>query len=254
MKLFLYLFLIFAVTDLFPQEDSTAVDNTGENNSKLDSTIVEFNLFTVQLKDKILSVVSNEGELKFTQQFQNPVFTVADLDSDTVDEYILIDYKILDNKKDFTIYVYNTIDTFYCVDSIRSGFYEPYVFYSEEVKGNVIIAGIPGFDELNIGKTDTSMPLNVWRYSENGLELINDQIYDLFQSENESVVDFLSAYFDSNVKNCNSSEQVNNVIAAGYINYKNSGELSVANQFLLKYYLCADIKDFKTKIENLSVR
>jgi hypothetical protein len=68
-KLFLYLFLIFSVTDLFPQEDSTAVDNTGENNPKVDSTIVEFDLFTVQLKDKILSVVSNEGELKFTQRF-----------------------------------------------------------------------------------------------------------------------------------------------------------------------------------------
>jgi hypothetical protein len=237
--------------DLFPQEDSTAVDNTGENNSKLDSTIVEFDLFTVQLKDKILSVVSNEGDLKFTQQFQNPVFTVADLDSDAVDEFILIDYKILDNKKDFTIYVYNTIDTFYCVDSIRSGFYEPYVFYSDEVKGNVIIAGIPGFNELNLGKVDISLPLNIWQYGENGIALINDKIYDLFLSENESVVDYLDVYFDSNISNCNSTELVNNIIATGYINYKNAGELSDAAQFLLKYYLCPDIDNFKKKIEKL---
>ena len=66
-----------------------------------------------------------------------------------------------------------------------------------------------------------------------------------------SVVDYLDDYFDSNVKNCNSSEQVNNIIASGYINYKNAGELSVANQFLLKYYLCTDIEDFKKKIEKL---
>ena len=55
MKLFLYLFLIFSVTDLFPQEDSTNVENTAVNNSRIDSTIVEFDLFTVQLKDKTLS-------------------------------------------------------------------------------------------------------------------------------------------------------------------------------------------------------
>jgi len=241
MKFFLFLFLIFSVTDLFPQADSSYVD----------STTVEFDLFTVSLKDNLLQVVSNEGRLMFNRKFENPVFTTADLDSDNVDEYILIDYKILDQKKDYTIFVFNTIDTFYCVDSIRSGFYEPYVYYSEEAKGNVIIAGIPGFNELNIGKVDISMPLNIWKYGENGIVLINDDIYDLFQSENESAMDYLDAFFDSNIKNCNSSEQVNNFIAAGYINYKNSGEISSANQFLLKYYLCPDILNFKLKIEKL---
>jgi len=241
MKLFLYLFLIFAVTDLFPQEDST----------KVDSTSVDFDNFTVKLNDNLLQVYSNEGSLMFSQKFENPVFTTADLDSDAVDEYILIDYKILDQKKDYTVFVYNTIDTFYCVDSIRSGFYEPYVFYSDEVKGNVIIAGIPGFNEFNLGKTDISMPLNIWQYNENGIALINDQIYNLFLSENESVVDYLDAYFDSNVKNCNSSEQVNNIVAAGYANYKNAGDVSIASQFLLKYYLCTDIDNFKKKIEKL---
>jgi hypothetical protein len=241
MKYFLCLFLIFAVTDLFPQQDST----------KVDSTTVDFDLFTVKLKDNLLQVISNEGSLMFTQKFENPAFTTADLDSDSVDEYILIDYKILDQKKDYTIYVYNTIDTFYCIDSIRSGFYEPYVFYSDEVKGNVIIAGMPGFDELNLGKADISLPLNIWQYGENGIVLINDQIYDLFLSENDSVVDYLDVYFDSNIKNCNSSEQVNNIIATGYINYKNAGELSDAAQFLLKYYLCTDVDNFKKKIEKL---
>src|SRR5674476_196547 len=175
MNLFLYLFLIYSVTDLFPQEDSTNVDSTN----------VKFDLFTIKLNDNLLKVYSNEGSLLFNRKFENPVFTTADLDSDAVEEYILIDFKILDQKKDYTIFVFNTIDTFYCVDSIRSGFYEPYVYYSEEVKRNVVIAGIPGFNELNIGKVDSSLPLNVWRYGENGIVLINDEIYDLFQSENE---------------------------------------------------------------------
>ena len=241
MKFFLYLFLIYSVTDLFPQEDSTNVDSTN----------VKFDLFTIKLNDNLLKVYSNEGSLLFNRKFENPVFTTADLDSDAVEEYILIDFKILDQKKDYTIFVFNTIDTFYCVDSIRSGFYEPYVYYSEEVKRNVVIAGIPGFNELNIGKVDSSLPLNVWRYGENGIVLINDEIYDLFQSENDSIMEYLDDYFNSNVKNCNSSEQVNNFIAAGYINYKNAGEISSANQFLLKYYLCPDILNFKQKIEKL---
>jgi hypothetical protein len=241
MKFFLFLFLIFSVTDLFPQEDST----------KVDSTIVEYDPFTVKLNNNLLQVYSNNGSLLFNRKFENPIFTTADLDSDKVEEYILIDFKILHKKKDYTIFVFNTIDTFYCVDSIRSGFYEPYVYYSEEVKGNVLIAGIPGFNELNIGKMDVSLPLNVWRYGDNGIVLINNQIYDLFQSENESLMDYLDEYFDSNVKNCNSSEQINNFIASGYINYKNSGEITSANQFLLKYYLCPDILNFKQKIEKL---
>ena len=241
MKFFLFLFLIFYITDLFPQEDSTIVD----------SAIVEYDPFTVKLNNNLLQVYSNKGSLLFNRKFENSVFTTADLDSDAMEEYILIDFKILDKKKDYTIFVFNTIDTFYCVDSIRSGFYEPYVYYSEEVKGNVLIAGIPGFNELNIGKMDISLPLNVWRYGENGIVLINNQIYDLFQSENESIMDYLDEYFDSNVKNCNSSEQVNNFIASGFINYKNSGEISSANQFLLKYYLCPDILNFKKKIEKL---
>ena len=241
MKFFLFLFLIFYITDLFPQEDSTIVD----------SAIVEYDPFTVKLNNNLLQVYSNKGSLLFNRKFENSVFTTADLDSDAMEEYILIDFKILDKKKDYTIFVFNTIDTFYCVDSIRSGFYEPYVYYSEEVKGNVLIAGIPGFNELNIGKMDISLTLNVWRYGENGIVLINNQIYDLFQSENESIMDYLDEYFDSNVKNCNSSEQVNNFIASGFINYKNSGEISSANQFLLKYYLCPDILNFKKKIEKL---
>jgi hypothetical protein len=105
---------------------------------------------------------------------------------------------------------------------------------------------------LNIGKSDNvTLPLNFSRYGDNGITLINNEIYDLFISENEAVVDYLDEYFNSNIKNCNSSQQVNNLIAAGYINYKNAGDISVANQFLLKYYLCSDIIDFKTKIEKL---
>ena len=236
MKLFICLFLVFTLSELFPQSDSTEVD---------------FDLFSVTLNENLLQVFSTQGTEIFEQQFQHPVFTTADLDSDNTDEYIIIDYKTIDQKKDYTIYIYNTIDTFYCVDSVRSGFYEPYVFYSDEVKFNVIIAGNPAFNDINTGKTDISLPFNVWKYEDNGIVNVNDQIYDLFQSENDSIIDYLEDYYDANPKDCHSSQQVNNVIASGYCNYKNAGEFSVANQFLLKYYLCTDIDSFKKNIDKL---
>jgi hypothetical protein len=236
MKLFLYLFLIFSAVELFPQTDSAEVD---------------YDYFSVTLRDKSLVVWTDDGEKLFSQEFENPVFTTAALDSDNVDEYVVIDYTILDQKKDYTIYVYNTLDTFYCIDSIRSGFYEPSVYFSEEVKQNVIITGNPAFNEFNIGKEDISLPINVWSYYENGIVKINDQIYDLFQSENDNLTNYLDEFFNSNNKDCNTSLQVNNAIASGYVNYFSAGEIAVANQFLLKYYLCGDIDSFKKKLEKL---
>ena len=229
------IFLLLAV-ETFPQSDSTQA---------------EFELFTVGLNGKLLSVVSNEGDTLYTREFESPQFTTADLDSDGVEEYILTDYKIVDDKYDFTMFVYNTLDTFYCVDSIHSGFLEPYIVYSEEAGCNIIVAGNAQFDELNIGKDDTALPINVWKYDEAAVININSDIYDLYESETDAIIDYLEDYFDSNVETCNSSQQAANIIAAGYTNLINAGENSVASQFLKKYYLCPDIEVFKQKIENL---
>jgi hypothetical protein len=137
------------------------------------------------------------------------------------------------------------------VDSIRSGFFEPYIISSKEAESNVIVTGIPRFNELNTGKDDIAIPINVWQYEDASISNINKKIYEIFDSETEPIIDYLEDYFDSNVKNCNSSQQVDNIIAAGYINLLNEQENSVASQFLKKYYLCQDIDSFKQKIENL---
>jgi hypothetical protein len=137
------------------------------------------------------------------------------------------------------------------VDSISSGFSEPYIVYSEEAGSNIIVAGNPRFNELNIGKDDTALPINVWKYEEAAVTNINSEIYELYESETVAIIDYLEDYFESNVLNCNSSKLAANVIAAGYINLINAGENSVASQFLKKYYLCPDIEVYKQKIENL---
>ena len=224
---------------------------TAEVSPQSDSTEAEFEQFTANLNDKLLVVVSNEGDTLFTREFENPQFTTADLDSDGVEEYIITDYKIVDDKNDFTIYVFNTLDTFYCVDSIRSGFLEPYIVYSDEAESKIIVTGNAQFNELNIGKDDIALPINIWKFEEAAVSNVNSDIYDLFESETDAAIDYLEDYFDSNIENCNSSQQVNNIIAAGYINLINAGENSVASQFLKKYYLCPDIDVFKQKIESL---
>ncbi len=236
MKFILIVILLGFTAEYFPQSDSTDA---------------EFELFTVSLNGKILSVISSEGDSLYSKEFENPQFTTADLDSDGVEEYILTDYKTKDDKNDYTIFVYNTLDTFYCVDSIRSGFLEPYIVYSNEAESNIIVTGYPLFNEMNEGKEETAFPINVWEYEEAAVVNVNKDIYDLFESETESIIDYLEDYFASNIVSCNSSQQVDNVIAAGYINLVNAGENSVASQFLKKYYLCPDTDGYKQKIENL---
>jgi hypothetical protein len=236
MKFYLFVIVLFITAEIFPQSDSTDA---------------EFESFTARLNNKLLLVVSNEGDTLYSKVFKNPEFTTSDLDSDGVEEYIIVDYKEIDDKNDFTLFVYNTLDTFYCVDSIHSGYIEPYIVYSTDAESNVIVAGIPQFNELNNGKEESSLPINVWKYEEAALTIVNNEIYELFETETGSIIDYLEDYFDSNIENCQSSQQVNNIIASGYINLVNAGENSVASQFLKKYYLCPDIESYKLKIENL---
>ena len=244
--IFLVVFLLLTA-QLFPQSDSTRIDS-----AQSDSTQADFELFTVTLKDSLLTVISNEGDLVYSRSFQHPDFTTADLDSDGVEEYIVTDYKTIDGNNDYTLFVYNTLDTFYCVDSIRSGFIEPYFVYSQEVESNIIVAGMAQFNELNLNKDDISLPVSVWKYDDASLTNINNEIYDLFESESDAVIDYLEDYFDSNVESCNSSKEAENIIAAGYVNLLSAGEISVASQFLKKYYLCPDIESFRLRIENLA--
>jgi len=237
MKYFLIVFLLFFTAEIFPQSDSNEA---------------EFERFNVSLNDKLLRVVSNEGDTLYSREFNNPQFTTSDLDSDGVDEYIVTDYTNVNNKNNYTIFIYNTLDTFYCVDSIRSGYLEPYVVYSDEDECKVIVTGMCQFDDLNNGKEEIALPINVWKYEEAALSNINSEIYDLFESESDAIIDYLEDYFDSNIESCNSSQMADNIIAAGYINLISAGENSVASQFLRKYYLCPDIDSFKQKIESLA--
>jgi hypothetical protein len=236
MKYYFVVIILLVTAELFPQADSTET---------------EFELFTVSLNDKLLRVSSNEGDLLYSREFANPQYTTADLDSDGVEEYIITDFNNVDDRNDYTLFVYNTLDTFYCVDSIRSGFFEPYIVFSEEAGSNIIVAGISQFDELNHGKEETALPINVWKYEDAEVSNINNEIYDLFETETASIIDYLEDYFNSNIQSCHESQHVNNVIAAGYINLINEGENSVASQFLKKYYLCPDIDSYKQKIESL---
>ena len=72
--------------------------------------------------------------------------------------------------------------------------------------------------------------------------LVNDEVYNVFINENESIINYLDDYLNDNSKNCKTSITVKAAIAAAYANYINAGEKSVASQFLKNYYLCEDLE------------
>jgi len=58
----------------------------------------------------------------------------------------------------------------------------------------------------------------------------------------------LDDYYLSDGKTCNTTHRLLAFIASGFINYYNSGEHTVADKFLKKYYLCNNSEEFKSSL------
>ncbi len=213
--------------------------------------IFTFDLFSAQLHDSLLTVTDNEtNNIIFEMTFSNPRDYTVDLDGDSVDEYIVIDSTSAGDLPDYTFYIFNTIDEFLLADSIRSGTMEPYDMFSNEEGGEIIVTGNPDFEYFNSDNDDSDifLPVNCWKYESGQIYIVNSDIYDLFIQENEDIIDYLDSFTESGEYNCNLSRQNVSAIAAGYANYVNAGEVTIASQFIKKYYLCADINDFLRNI------
>ncbi len=232
---FLFLFIISAAA-AFPQQ------------------IFTFDLITVQLHDSLLTVADNEtNNVIFKMPFNNPRDYTVDLDGDSVDEYIVIDSSTAGDLPDYTIYIFNTLDEFSLADSIRSGTTQPYDMFSNEEGGEIIVTGNPDFESFNSDndESDIFLPINCWKYESGQIYIVNADIYDLFIQENEEIIDYLDSFTESGEYNCDLSRQNMSAIAAGYANYINAAEVSIASQFLKKYYLCADVNDFLRNINQI---
>ncbi|HSD62387.1 MAG TPA: hypothetical protein VLB50_01280 [Ignavibacteriaceae bacterium] len=217
----------------------------------LSQQLYSFDSFSAQIQNSTLTVKDKEGNDVFEMNFSNPHDYATDLDGDSINEYIVIDSTNMQNLPSYTIYIFNTIDEFSLVDSIASGITEPYNMLSDEEGGEIIITGNKDFEEFYDGKSDLFIPINCWKYDSGQVYLINDDIYDLYINENDDIISYLDSFFESGESNCNSISQVKSAIASVYANYVNAGEVTLASQFIKKYYPCDDVDAFLQKINVL---
>ncbi|MEJ2494947.1 MAG: hypothetical protein P8Y79_11545 [Ignavibacteriaceae bacterium] len=151
----------------------------------------------------------------------------------------------------FTLYIFSTTDQFSFIDSIVSGTTEPYETTSGDLGGTIVVSGNTDFEQFNKVNGNYFIPINCWRYENSAIFLVNDEVYNVFINENESIINYLDDYFNDNPKNCMGTDTVKAAIAAAYVNYTNAGEKSVASQFLKNYYLCKDLPEFRKELNEL---
>jgi len=210
-----------------------------------------YDLFTSKIENNNLQVFDKNKHLVLEKKFNNPYDLSVDLDGTGNEEYLVVDDLKQDNRDHYTLFIFNTFGSFYLVDSIYSGYLQPYQANSEEAGGTIIVSGNPKFDSLNAPNIDACLPINCWQYGKDGITAVNDKIYKLFISENDTMMDVLESYYDSNGTDCKSTLMMKGLIASVYANFMHAGDKLLAAQFLKRYYHCDDIDDFRKRINNL---
>jgi hypothetical protein len=210
----------------------------------------ETELFTLTLNNNYLSVQNNDGEEVYTKQFENPFCYLADLDSDGNDEFLVKDQNATDGIKEYSLYVYNLLDSFYLAGIISSGVVDPYETTSDEIEGLAIISGNPAFSYLSENSEFRSLPLNCWKFLEGEIFSINNELYEIYIDENKNILLTLDSFFTENKKDCSTSLKLKSLIASAYINYLNAGENSIASNLFKTYYFCDDAGTFRQELDD----
>ena len=234
MKNFVLFFLFFFSINLFAQEDTLSFDN-----------------FYLTLQVNLLKVFNSNNKIIYQKKFFNPNAYTTDLNDDNTEEYLVLDSTLNNKIPRYILYIYSTKNKFSFIDSIISGSTEPYETTSGDLGGTVIVAGNPDFEKFNKDTDNFFIPINCWHYEDSAIFLVNDEVYNVFMNENESIINYLDDYLIDNSKGCQTSIALTAPIVAAYVNYINAGEKSVASQFLKNYYLCKDIEQFKQKLNEL---
>lgn len=207
-------------------------------------------LYKIKLKNSELTALNSQDQIVFKRAFSNPHGEAVDLDNDGVDEYFLIDFDSLQGRPYYKIFIFSTVDSFYIADSIVSGFIEPYIIYSDELKGKIIVTGKERFDKFAADSDEIFLPIDCWKYENGSVNSVNDELYDIFIAANDSLIEFLDSYYENEMLDCSASVKVKAAVAAAYENYITAGEKSLAEQFIKKYYRCSDLEKFKEEINS----
>jgi hypothetical protein len=210
-----------------------------------------YDSFTAKIENSNLQVFDKNKNLVLEKKFTDPFDFSVDLDGDGAEEYLVIDDSKKDDKDFYTLYIFNTNDSFFVADSICSGYLEPYQIKSEEAGGIIIVAGNPKFDSLNVQNGDAYLPINCWQFGKGETTLVNNKIYKLFVAENDTMLDVIDAYYNTNGANCKSTSLMKGLIASIYVNYMHAGDKLLASQFLKRYYHCDDADEFKKQLNSL---
>ena len=205
--------------------------------------------FSFTLNNAVLSALKDDS-LIYIKNFVNPAIDSTDLDNDGINELEIIDSTNSSGQAFYTIYIYSTLDSFYLADSIYSGITMPYLAESEDVNGKIIVTGSPFFDHYNDESGTSFSPINCWNYESGEVFDVNDEVYDLFMDENDSIIDYLDNYFQLKEYNCTNSKEVLGAIVTAYTNYIHAGEESAAQQFFSTYYYCLDAENFKKELNS----
>jgi hypothetical protein len=229
-----FIFFLFIQVYLMAQVDSASL-----------------NSYIILLDENLMKVEDSMGNLIFLKQFFRPFKYFADIDTDQIDELIVVDSTLTNGKLNFIIYFYDGEEDFYLIDSIFSGSFFPFVTYSEEIKCMIIETGIPDFDIFNQQSATDYLPINLWEIQNDDLFLVNDELYEPFIFENNNLIQLIDYYSRENTFDCKTSQLYKGLIASAFTNYISAGEQSLATQFLKKYYLCEDIESFKQEILDL---
>lgn len=208
--------------------------------------------FNIDIVDARLEVKDQFDKNVYERTFLNPSGYTADLDDDGISEYLVNDFQEDEGKYYYTVYIYNTVDSFYLSDSIYSGLKEPYYLFSEEISSTVLITGSPDLDSLYIPDMDYIFsPLVCWSYRDNGLEIVNDELYDIYISENEKNISYVDSVYDANGKSCEIARKLKLAIATIYMNYLYANENTNAEQAMRYYYNCEDREKFREALRKL---
>jgi hypothetical protein len=173
-----------------------------------------------------------------------------DLDLDGNSELIIIENDSLKNSGNI-IYLFNTLDEFFLIDSIPAGITEPLVISPDEIPYPVILCGNPDFEIFFSENSENYEPINLWKFEQGELYLANEDVYDIYISENENLLGYLTAELEDKPPDCANVKPLLSAISAAYANFVNAGETSSAAQFLTKYYPCDDIETFKKTLDEL---